>query len=96
MPVSVLTAGGSGKVILTSSTVGLLLDPPNAGLRLDLGPKGFAETVLTVGARKAVEMKTRASNSDDSGPIAVFSSTLTGSCGCVALFGLPEGRRSIS
>ncbi|PWW76623.1 kinase-like protein [Tuber magnatum] len=75
---------------------GLLLDPPNAGLRLDLEPNGFAERVLVAGAMEAVEMKTRASNSDDCGPIAALSSRLTGSCGCVALIGLPGGRRSIS
>lgn len=83
--------------MLTSSTEGLLLEPPNAGLRLDLDPKWpVDEAVLAGGVRKDVEIKTRASNSEDWGPIPVLSSTVTGSCGCVALLELLDGRRSIS
>lgn len=82
--------------MLTSSTVGLLLEPPNAGLRLERDPNvPEEEAVLAVGARFDVDIKTRTSNSLDCGPSAVLISTATGSWSCELLF-VEEGRRSIS
>lgn len=95
MPTSVFTAGGSGIVMLTSSTVGLLLEPPKAGLLLERDPNAPEETVLAMGVRLEVEMKTRTSNSLDCGPSAVLISTVTGSWSCVLLF-VDDGSRSIS
>lgn len=81
--------------MLTSSTVGLLLEPPNAGLRLERVPNApDEEVVLATGARPDVDMKTRTSNSLDCGPSMVLISTVTGSWSCELLFA--EGSRSIS
>lgn len=73
--------------MLTSSTVGLLLEPPNAGLRLERDPNTLdEETVLAIDVKPEVDMKTRTSNSLDCGPSMVLTSTVTGSWSCELLF----------
>lgn len=82
--------------MLTSSTVGLLLEPPNAGLRLERDPNvPDEEAILAMGVRFDVDIKTRTSNSLDCGPSPVLISTATGSWSCELLF-VVEGSRSIS